>query len=207
MPTHKVKAGECISSIATQYGFLWETLWNHPDNATLKSERGSADVLQPGDLVVIPEKSSKKVAAATEQRHQFKLKGTPAMLRLCLQCDGKPRANEDYTLNIDGRFISGKLDGQGKLEVAIPPKASSAQLRVGPKRDLYVLNLGHIDPIDQIAGVQQRLANLGFGCKVNGSLDAATEAALRSFQEKQGLSVTGQIDDATKQKLQAAYGA
>jgi len=37
MPEHQVQQGDCINSIGLQYGFFPNTLWNHPDNAELKS--------------------------------------------------------------------------------------------------------------------------------------------------------------------------
>lgn len=63
-----------------------------------------------------------------------------------------------------------------------------------------------------VANIQQALINLGydlgdFGEGVNGvdgQLGSMTENALKAFQEAQGLDVTGIIDDATIQALQAA---
>ena len=38
--THVVSQGDCIVTIAKQYGFLkWQTLWDHPKNAGLKAKR------------------------------------------------------------------------------------------------------------------------------------------------------------------------
>jgi N-acetylmuramoyl-L-alanine amidase len=38
---YKVKPGDCVSSIAHRNGLFWETVWNHPENQSLKSERDS----------------------------------------------------------------------------------------------------------------------------------------------------------------------
>jgi len=83
MPTeHTIAPGECISSIAYQHGFFWETLWNHGDNAELKRDRKDPNVLHPGDLVMIPDLTLKEESCATEQVHEFRLKGVPARLNL-----------------------------------------------------------------------------------------------------------------------------
>ncbi len=79
---HIVAPGECISSVAYQHGFFWETLWNHGDNAGLKKERKDPNVLHPGDVVVIPDLTVKEESCATEQVHEFRLKGVPARLNI-----------------------------------------------------------------------------------------------------------------------------
>jgi len=83
MPTdYQVKNGDCISSIAFDHGFFWETLWNHGSNSELKSKRKDSNVLQEDDVVHIPDLTLKQDSGATEQRHRFKLKGVPAKLHL-----------------------------------------------------------------------------------------------------------------------------
>ena len=77
-----VQQGECLSSIAFEKGFLWETIWNHSENQRLKSERKDPNVLQPGDELFIPDKDLKKFSKPTEAEHVFRRKGTPAKFRL-----------------------------------------------------------------------------------------------------------------------------
>ena len=64
---HEVQEGECILSIAEAAGLFWETLWNHPDNADLKRERGSPHLLRPGDRLTVPELTKKSESCATEE--------------------------------------------------------------------------------------------------------------------------------------------
>src|SRR5687767_8364374 len=79
---YTIEAGDCVSSVAFERGFFWETLWNHPNNSELKSLRGDPNVLCEGDVLHVPDKTPKEDSAATEQTHQYKLKGCPAKLRL-----------------------------------------------------------------------------------------------------------------------------
>ena len=57
MPTkHTVQEGECVSSIAHDYGLLPNTVWEYEENRTLRELRKNPNVLLPGDVLVIPDK-------------------------------------------------------------------------------------------------------------------------------------------------------
>jgi hypothetical protein len=134
-----VKQGDCISSIAVENGFFWKTLWEHANNRDLREARHDPNVLLPGDRVFVPEKRLRDESGATEQRHRFRKKGEPAKLRLHLLESGSPRANQPYTLAIDGKLFSGSTDGDGRLECTIPPNAKRGRLLVGESHDEYML--------------------------------------------------------------------
>jgi N-acetylmuramoyl-L-alanine amidase len=185
----------------------WETIWKHPENASLRSIR-KPDVLYPGDPLFIPEKSAREEQGATEKRHRFRRKGVPAKLHLQLMKDGQPRANETYSLNVDGKITTGTTDAEGKLEIRIPPNAKEAKLLLGEKQEEFTLDLGHLDPVSEVSGVQARLNNLGFYCgEVDGKLGPRTKAALKSFQKEHGLPETGEADAATRAELEEAHGS
>jgi hypothetical protein len=202
MPTHVVSPGDTIVSIAEEYGFLSSTIWDHPQNAALKAKRKSPNILYPGDEVFIPEKELKYESRSTGAKHNFQVKGEPNRLKLQLMRMGKPRANEDYVLNIDGKITMGKTDGSGYIDQVIPRDARSGTLMLKGGKEKFPVRIGHLDPIDQITGVQQRLNNLGFNCgPEDGELNDRTRAALAAFQKKHKLTESGEPDAATKAKL------
>jgi hypothetical protein len=208
MAKYIVEQGDCISSIAYEHGFFWDTLWNHVENAQLKQDRKDPNILFPGDEVFIPDKEEKTESCATEQRHRFCKRGVPSKLRLRLLDNDEPRAKVDYILIVDGQIFSGTTDAEGRLEHTIPPNAESATLIIGEEQDEYKLKLGHIDPIDEISGIQHRLNNLGFDCgEVDGVLDEETKLALRKFQKKYEIPETGQPDSETRRKIQELHGS
>ena len=212
-----VADGECVSSIAFENGFFWQTLWNHPANAALKTLRKNPNVLMTGDVVHIPDLTIKQEPGATETRHKFMLKGVPEKLRMkLLDSKHQPRANLDYVIVIDGDSRRGQTDSNGELIESIPPDAKTGKLVIQappkpgqppPPPEVIQLKLGSLDPITEPSGLRSRLANLKFyRPPANGDVDAATTAALRAFQKKQGLPVTGAPDDATLAKLQELHG-
>jgi putative peptidoglycan binding protein len=200
MPEYIVRQGDCINSIARKNGLHWEKIWNHENNAKLKSKRKDPDVLLTGDKVFIPEKEIKEEKGSTEMRHRFRVKGIPAEFRMIVEQNGISMANKSYVLEIDGYIYSGATNDKGLLKTNIDPNAKRGQLRIG---DLVVeLELGAMDPIDESVGVQSRLQNLGFyEGEIDGKIGTETKMALSTFQRATGLAVTNELDDATRQKL------
>jgi Putative peptidoglycan binding domain/LysM domain len=193
-----VQDGDCLSSIAAREGFFWQTLWNH--NAALKAKRKNPNVLLVGDEVLIPDKRVNEVAGATDRRHRFVKRGIPARLRLIVERNAVPLKNTRYTLTVDGTSRGGTTDGQGMIDVPIPPTARQGRLEIGDL--VYELDLGGLDPLDEITGIQDRLRNLGFyRGALDGELGPETKDALAEFQSIVGLQPTGELDGATKDKL------
>ncbi len=202
MGMYEVQQGESIPSIAADSGLFWETVWNHPQNASLKAKRKTPNQLLPGDQVFIPDLRKKVESKGADASHKFKVKGVPAKIKMQLKMLGQPRANEPYVLQIDDQLIKGNLDGDGKLEQFMPPNAKSGQLILGGGKEVIPLRLHELNPIDDPSGIQQRLNNLGFLCgSEDGQLDDQAAEAIKKFQSKFGLDATGEVDAATKAKL------
>ena len=151
-----VKPGDCISSIAKDKGHFWETIWNDGGNAELKEERKDPNVLLPDDRVTVPEKEKKEEPGASEQRHRFRRKGEPAYFRLRVYKNpSTPWSNAPYLAEIDQQQIPGITDVNGLLQFPIPPGAKSGWVTVGEQQQRRIrINLGHLDPISAISGVQ-----------------------------------------------------
>jgi len=208
---YKVKQGDCLSSIAKKYGFPdYKVIWDDGANAELKKKRNNPNILFPGDVVVIPDIDLKQIDKSTEQKHNFVLDVETVKLQLIVKDDdGKPYSNCKYDLRIDGKEFNGTTDGSGKLVQEIPADSVSGEVALysndGESENIIALlkiELGHLDPIAEATGVQARLNNLGFFCgKVDGIIGPMTEEALKAFQQKNGLSVTGSADQATRDKL------
>lgn len=203
MPKIRVGEGESTSSLAKKNGFFWETIWNHPENAELKAKRKDPNVLDPDDMIFIPEKIQKNVSKGTEQEHVFTLKGEPCKIKLKMMKFGKPRANEKYTIELNGKITEGTTTGEGEIEHFIPGETATGQLIFSDGLEVYPLRVGHLNPIDTIKGVQQRLNNLGYMCGAeDGNPSDKLTEALKKFQSEYKLKESGEIDSATKAKLQ-----
>jgi N-acetylmuramoyl-L-alanine amidase len=231
MPSYAVSQGECIDSIAAQNGMTWQQIWSHPENADLKELRKDPFELLPGDRVFIPEKAIKQESGGTEVRHRFRRKGVPSKFRLQVCVADEPVADTPFVAEVDGETIEGVTDTDGWIEFPIRPDAKSGELRVGEEeaapsaqedededglgleageREQIIvvpLDFGYLDPITEITGVQQRLANIGFLVGEDGVLDEDTIEAVAEFQSKMELEPTGELDDTTRDKLKDYYGS
>ncbi|MFS8087193.1 MAG: peptidoglycan-binding domain-containing protein [Acidobacteriota bacterium] len=198
-----------MASIARKYGFHdWKKIYDLPENSPLRQQRQHSEILNPGDEVFIPDKEIREYPRATEQRHKFKLKGPKATKLKIIVKDEKDQAfaNKPYKLTLDEKLIfSGTTNGEGLLEADIPLTAERGILEIeGYKLPVRV---SHLDPIDEMTGIQGRLHNLSYDCgPIDGNVSEKTVEAVKAFQEAVGLEPTGQIDEATKAKLKEKHG-
>jgi hypothetical protein len=208
---HTIGSGDSTTKLAFENGLFPDTIWKHAENEPLRSKRQDMNILHPGDELFIPDKQPKEESCATEQKHRFRRKGVPEKLKVqFFDLHGQPLANKDYMLKIDGSMSRGTLDGNGVLDVAIPPNAHEAEVEVGEKGCLAkaVMHLGGLDPISETTGVQMRLRNLGyFKGAADGESGEALEKAVKSFRVANGLEEKTDIDDELRNKLKDVYGA
>ena len=206
MTEHDVRQGECLCSIAYEYGHLPKTIWDDSANQHLKQLRKDPDVLHPGDVLQVPDIRVKEVDGATDKKHKFVRKSTLINLHIQLRLEDQKMANEDFEMEIDGKPVKGKTDGNGNINAKIKPFAERGWLKVrGRKIDF---TLGGLDPVETVTGQQQRLNQLGFFCgPVDGIHGQKTSAGLRAFQKKHGLSQSGSADRTTIDRLKQDYGS
>jgi hypothetical protein len=208
-----VEPGDTLASIAQATGHFWETIWNHPSNAELKSKR-RPEVLLPGDRVSIPERVPKSVSCATGRRHVFRRRGVPVQIRFVIRDDSDRRfSGRKYELVVGSKTYQGDTGEQGEVVEWVEPAAREGRLTVWlaepgfPETVVRTLRIGYVNPIESLSGIQARLNNLGFSCGAeDGELNPPTQAALRQFQEKSGLPATGEPDDPTRARLREEHG-
>jgi N-acetylmuramoyl-L-alanine amidase len=207
-----VQQGDSVSKLAFAARLSWQTAWNHEKNAPLRRARKDPNILNPGDVIWIPDMRKKdEEGCATERRHRFKRKGVPEKLNVqFLDIDRQPLGSKPYTLKIDGEERSGRLDNDGWLRVRIPPDAGCGHIKVGEHGEYadMDLNIGHLDPLETVTGAQGRLRNLGY---YSGPIDGDDKgkelgAAILCFRQDHKMEESREIDDALRDKLRQRHG-
>jgi hypothetical protein len=208
---HTIQPGDSTTKLAFENGLFPDTVWDRSENSDLRNLRKDPNVLHPGDVLFIPDKELKEESCATEQHHKFKRKGVPEKLRVqFFDIHGKKLANKPYLLIVDGASSRGDLDGEGVLDVPIPPNAREAEVEVGTNGSLakVVMHLGGLDPITEASGVQMRLRNLGYyKGPADGGASEELDKAVRRFRLDAGLEDKTDVDDQVRDKLKELHGA
>ncbi len=210
MRNHITRKGDCVLSIAKKSGMTGEKLWDHPENKKLKTLRNNPSVLNPGDIVLVPDKEIKEVPGDTEKQHKFKLKIEQGKFRFrFIQNDQLSPAQQDYKLNIDGQWFSGCVNAGGWIECNIRPDSKNGKILFKWRQDREIeLKFGHLNPVSEIEGVQQRLANLGFyNTKITAENDHYTMISLIAFQKYMGHDPDGKLKPELLNTLTKVHGS
>jgi hypothetical protein len=211
MIRHTVREGECISSIAADYGLFRDTV--EAENASLKRVRGSLNMLVPGDVVVVPERRRRTETVVSGASYRFRRKGVPEIFCIrFVDANDSPRAGLGYRLSVDGAApLTGTTDARGMVRRYVSPNAQRVELALTApdgRVERYTFALARLPPPDTIAGAQARLKSLGFyHGEQTGALDDGTRLALRAFQASHNVASSGELDSGTVDALKREYEA
>lgn len=135
---HPCEPNDHISRISAKYNYMdWETVWNAPENKSLKSKRKNPHLLfkadktwagRKPDTVHLPEKKGTD-SQATDKEYAYKLVAPPNLdlkLRI-LNVDFTPIKNAEYELKIDGKKDPYKDKTSDKGEIVAKNIPAGAQ--------------------------------------------------------------------------------
>lgn len=223
---YKVKEGDCVNSIAAEFGLNPNNIWKDGGQEKLRDViHRDESVLRPGDIIELRDREQKTVGdLALDRRHRFRRLGVPTRVRIALKdAEGKARAGVPYELWIDDTHYAGKTNSDGWVDQFINPQAHMGTLRLGERADLpkdtihaervetHLVRLGYLVPAGTLAGARWRLIQLGYLVEPT-QLDPdyddvkSMRAAIRLFQEENSLKVTGDMNPETEESLFNEHG-
>lgn len=129
MADHVVQPGDCFSSVAKDNGYYnYRTLYDHPENATLKGNRPNPNMLIRGDIVKVPAKRQKKLALDLDKEKKFVVDRKKTKIRIAVKDveDKAPKVSR-CSLSV-GSASLGKLPSSGLLEMEVDASEKSGTL-------------------------------------------------------------------------------
>jgi len=129
---HVVTQGEYASAIARRYGFSdYRAVWEAPENAALKAERKTPNVLFPGDRLFIPDRALREEPRPTDQRHRFVRRGQDLVLRVRFEHQYfRPIAATPCDVTVETQRSTLTSDGSGQVQRSIVPGTTAASVSV-----------------------------------------------------------------------------
>jgi len=205
-----VGPGDHLAQIAEENGYgRIDTIVNAQENADLFARRPNPHQLVPGDVLLLPTKATGSVTVPVDQSAEVVVQREPLLLRVkAFDYFGKPIANETGTLTIGDNELAASSDGDGLVEVTVPRVTKRAELRLADF--VFVLEVGSLEPVDELAGARARLNNLGFWSGEATGPDIGHEGELslgvQLFQEELGVPADGRLTDELRAKLREKHG-
>jgi hypothetical protein len=199
--THVVQEGECLLHIGLRYGFDTDSFKDVSGNRELFLNHRTPYILNPGDIVYLPEKNKCLFYCKSGQREELDLPQNAFPLRMkLLNKFGVYRPFCKITVELNNTTKEMISDENGIIVIEMPLSIPQVGLIINDYR--YTLRLSYLVPVSEVKGVQQRLAALGY---YYGAIDGAPNPdfleALKLFQAQHCISLTGVVDKATIQKF------
>jgi hypothetical protein len=220
VPTMKPKPSDDLMRLAQRQGVSRQAILSHPENSELFAAREHC-VLWCEDELFVPEPEPKKLRVRSDAIQFLVYTPLRRVLHLTLQDErGAPRET-DYTLSsfvFDGAkdkygfAFPERLYGfayQGVLHQELPAGVVELTLTLDDAPDdPLTIQLGRLEPVSTTRGLKARLQNLGLyhGDLSDPGFDSELQEALRQFQRRSSLPVTGTGDAATRERLRAVCG-
>lgn len=214
MKPYVIKQGDYLLKLAHMRGFVADTVWNDGKNAKLKELRKNPNMLQAGDVLFVPDEPRKKLRLNKEETNVYVARVPTVTVSIVVSDDGEPLKDAKYVLEGMGDDTELKTDGEGTATFEAPVHVREVVLAFVDRKLRLKVGIGDLDPADTEAGARMRLTSLGYyGGQLEGEERYVADdekklaAALRAFQSDHDLEPTGELDDATKDKLVEVHGS
>jgi N-acetylmuramoyl-L-alanine amidase len=212
---YKVEQGDRLPTIARKKGFArWQTIWDFDGNVDLKDLRGNAHILFPDDEVSIPSKLA-RVAEVSGGKAEYVVQSAVEVLRVRFagvwSSENEPVTFKATPDTVDDP-IEGKLLDDCIMTIDLPSNTRRVRVqlfRLAEKEPIasYNLDVGNLDPTEEISGIQGRLRNLGYyDGVITGKMDEKTQNALIQFRLARLGDSKDFVDAKFLQALREAHG-
>jgi peptidoglycan hydrolase-like protein with peptidoglycan-binding domain len=213
MVPYVIRAGDHLQEIAYRMGFDADKVWQDEKNADLRKLRPDPNILCPCDILYVPDPKSqppKWLAVSVGSTNAFTAEIPRVHISVAFTQAGEPIANAACIVHGMPPPNTFDTDGDGKLALDVPVHIRLLTVEFPEQCLLRRLQIGYLDPSSVPSGIWERLRNLGHVAPDAAPSDEVDEVtlsnAVRAFQRAHGLTVTGEVDDDTRQQLESTHG-
>jgi hypothetical protein len=214
MKPYVIRQGDYLLKLSHLQGFDPEAVWNDGKNAQRKKLRKDPSMLEPGDILFVPDEPRPRLELRVKELNSFVARVPTVDVAVVVREEEEPLKNAKYVIEGLGDEVEQVTDAEGRVVVRAPVHVREVTVRFLEKDARMTLALGGLDPADTTSGVRMRLSGLGFYAAKTAGADryvahdeATFTAAVRAFQRAQGLEPTGVVDDATRRAIVEAHGS
>jgi hypothetical protein len=184
-----IKQGDYLAALAHKFDFDADDVWGHDKNTDLRQARPNPNILNPTDILYIPDQVNKKpksFSLNTGATNTF-VSDAPKT-KIAIRFDDEDLKNQAYTVDELPELTDLKTGDDGTASLSIPVTLQSFTIEFTESGAAFTIFVAHLDPIDKLNGIAQRLQNLGYlGPQPDGTdLDVnAVRAGLRLLKADQ----------------------
>jgi hypothetical protein len=174
-------------SLAHQFGFDADTVWNDPKNAQLQQLRKDPNILLAGDVLYIPDQNGPPVmqSLTTGTTNTFVAPVPPTMTltHKFVGADPTTYSSKAYTVLELDPLTGLESDENGIVTFQAPVTLNTATVVFTDTGESWALCIGAMDPINTISGIFKRLQSLGYigaGVSYDSNVPANNLGVMRS---------------------------
>ncbi len=188
-----IRQGDHLSSLAYQFGFDADTIWNDPKNAQLRQAgRLSQDpnILYPTDTLYIPDSTPPAMTSLEPGTTNTFVSNTPTV-SITIRFSDPKFASQPYTIAELPQLTGLTTKSDGSTSIDAPITQSAFTIVFTSDGTAFTCQVGHIDPVTTLSGVIQRLQNLGYldpNAAIGQSDLDRIRGALGQFRTDQGIA-------------------
>ncbi|WP_163785250.1 hypothetical protein [Myxococcus vastator] len=203
---HVVQPGEGVDTIAFDWGHLPETIWDAPQNGTLRAQRRWRNQLAAQDTLYIPPREPATLQVSAGFHYVLRFNGGVSRLRLRLAVGFEPQDGVPYLLEVPDAPSQQGTTRNGYIDTVVPAQTTRVTLVLDQGATRLDLPVGALLPLSDDRGVQQRLRNLGFPCaSSDGTFDDVAKGVLHRFRSAVSLPHSDAVDDDVRGALFALH--
>ncbi len=165
MQPYVIRQGDYLLSLAYRFGFDVDTVWNDPKNAQLRQLRSSPSILWPTDVLYIPDQNvppaMQTVTTGTTNTFVTDVP-TLSVTQQFVGSEATTYSSRAYIVQELDQLTGLTTDEKGIATFQAPVTLDAATVQFTDTGESWVLHIGHLDPINTLSGIFQRLQHLNY---------------------------------------------